>query len=204
MGDLTYSEAFDEVKVALGNRTDVDDRISFAVNAAYRNIATSFRHYELEAIVQGNLVIGSRRYLLPSDLRVILDLRDETNGIKLEKFDYRAFDQMKTFPSGNPTRYARFGSYFEIDATPTAANLITLRYAKRIESVSGSQKFLTPSEWDEAVVLGAIYRVLNRIGEYDKAEKAKADYLEFVNSLTEPHAIDDEDLDQPLGVRIGR
>lgn len=203
MGNLTFTQATEEVKIAVANRTDIDTQIERALNFAYIDVATTFRHYELEVLRQATLTSAVRRYTLPSDLRTILSVRDDTNGCKLEKVNYTEFDVQATRGSGPAKRYARFGNIIELDPTPAAAATLLLRHTLRVPEVSGSSVFLTSAEWDEAIVLGAIWRIMKRLNEHEKAESAKNDYYEFVTTRTSPHAIDEEELDEPLGVRIG-
>lgn len=205
MGDLTYLEIETEVKKELLDRDDLDVVVSNAIHHAYQDISTVFRHYELEELAITNLVIGYRRYTLPADLRSIITVRDETSGHRLEREDYRVFDDMGTFQSGPLSRYARYGNHIEFDALADASNQILIRYNKKVSRMDADDdvSMLAP-EWDEAIILGAIYRVLQRIKEYEQAEMVKQRYVELVTSRTDPRDIEDEDIEQSLGVRIER
>lgn len=206
MGDLTYTQIEAEVKVELVQRDDIDAVIQNSIYHAYQDIATIFHHYELEVSDTFPLVVGTREYDLTTIvdyLRVILSVRNTTKGKKLDKVDWRIFDSMSSFSSGPPSRYARFGSKIEFDTLPDATDTIKIKFARKVTAISAGQTTLLLPEWDEGIVLGAIYRALERVKEYDQAEVAKNRYLEFVQSRTRPRDLEDEDLDEPLGVRIG-
>lgn len=205
MGDLSYDDIKTEIKVKLSQRDDIDVVIQNAIFNAYQDIATIFHHYELETSGNVTLVVGQRSYdlatLLPA-LRVILSVRNTTLGKKITKTDWRVFDEMSSYSSGPPSRYARFGDTLEFDTLPATAHVVAVKYAKKVTAFSGSSKSVLLPEWDEAILLGSIYRVLERIDENDKAEVAKNRYLEFVQSRTRPKDLEDEDIDEPLGLRF--
>lgn len=205
MGDLTYAEIEAEVKQEVLNRDDIDTIISNAIHHAYQDISTVFKHYELEELAITNLVLGFRRYTLPADLRTIISVRDETAGRRIDKEDFRIFDNMGIFQTGPMTRYARYGMHIEFDALADSTNQILVRYIKKVSRMDADDdvSMLAP-EWDEAIILGAIYRVLQRIKEYEQAEIVKQRYIELVVSRTDPKDIEDEDIDQSLGVRKER
>ena len=204
MGDLTYDQIETEVKKELLDRDDLDVVIQNAIQHAHQEIGTVFRHFELEELAITNLIVGYRRYTLPADLRTIITVRDETAGRRIQKEDYRIFDDMGIFTSGPLTRYARYGNYIEFDHYADSTNQITIRYNKKVSTFSGSETSYLAPEWDEAIVLGAIYRVLQRIKEYEQSEIVKQRYIELVQSRTDPRDIEDEDIEQSLGVRIER
>ena len=204
MGDLTYTDMYNEVLVEVVQRDDIDTVISNALYQAYQDVATTFHHFETEKIVTASMQVGVYRYVLPADLRVILSVRDDTQGRKLTKEDWRIFEEMSSRSTGDPSRYARFGRYLELDTLPDSANVFILRYAQIAARMSGSMTTILANEWDEAIILGAIYRTLQRIKQYDQAEIAKNRYLEFVQSRTQPKDLEDEDVDESLGVRVSQ
>jgi hypothetical protein len=55
MGTLTYSEIEAEVKAALGDRTDLDSRLTAIINITQMRIARMKRWEELEAIFTNSI-----------------------------------------------------------------------------------------------------------------------------------------------------
>jgi hypothetical protein len=180
MSYMNFGAIYGEVTNRLGNRSDVTARVKQWVNQAQFSIATSYRFYELEVSVTGSTTSSTRSYSLPSDLRVILSLRDTTNSRKLMPADWRTFDKLSQ-TTGKPSRYTRFGLTMELDPTPDAVYNLTLRYLKRVASmVNDTDEPVLPNEWIEAIILRACWIGAAALQMEVQATEFKNQYVLYV------------------------
>ena len=181
MSYMDFGEIYGEVISRLGNRSDITARAKQWVNQAQFSIATSYRFFELEVSVTGSTTSSTRTYSLPSDLRVILSLRDTTNSRKLTQADWRTFDKTSQV-TGQPSRYTRFGSSIELDPTPDATYSLSLRYLKRVASMTNdTDEPVLPDEWIEAIILRACWIGALALQMNETSEAFKNEYVLYVS-----------------------
>jgi len=201
MAYMNFLAIYTEVISRLGNRTDITTRAKQWVNQAQFSIATSYRFFELEVSVTGSTTSSTRTYSLPSDLRVILSLRDTTNSRKLTQADWRTFDKLNQ-TTGKPSRYTRFGSSMELDPTPDATYSLSLRYLKRVASmVNGTDEPILPDEWIEAIILRACWIGALALQMLESSKSFKDEYILYISERKPDQIESSFDMETGVGVR---
>ena len=198
---MDFGEIYGEVISRLGNRSDITARAKQWVNQAQFSIATSYRFFELEVSVTGSTTSSTRTYSLPSDLRVILSIRDTTNSRKLNKSDWRTFDKVSQ-TTGQPSRYDRFGSSIELDPTPDDTYGLSLRYLKRVASMTNdTDEPILPDEWIEAIILRACWIGALALQMNETSEAFKNEYVLYVSERKADQVESAFDIETGMGVR---
>ena len=201
MSYMDFGEIYGEVISRLGNRSDITARAKQWVNQAQFSIATNYRFFELEVSVTGSTTSSTRTYSLPSDLRVILSLRDTTNSRKLTQADWRTFDKTSQV-TGQPSRYTRFGSSIELDPTPDATYSLSLRYLKRVASMTNdTDEPVLPDEWIEAIILRACWIGALALQMNETSEAFKNEYVLYVSERKADQVESAFDIESGVGVR---
>src|SRR3990167_2717073 len=201
MSYMDFGEIYGEVMSRLGNRSDITARAKQWVNQAQFSIATSYRFFELEVSVTGSTTSSTRTYSLPSDLRVILSIRDTTNSRKLNKSDWRTFDKVSQ-TTGQPSRYDRFGSSIELDPTPDDTYGLSLRYLKRVASMTNdTDEPILPDEWIEAIILRACWIGALALQMNETSEAFKNEYVLYVSERKADQVESAFDIETGMGVR---
>lgn len=201
MSYMDFGEIYGEVISRLGNRSDITARAKQWVNQAQFSIATSYRFFELEVSVTGSTTSSTRTYSLPSDLRVILSIRDTTNSRKLNKSDWRTFDKVSQ-TTGQPSRYDRFGSSIELDPTPDDTYGLSLRYLKRVASMTNdTDEPILPDEWIEAIILRACWIGALALQMNETSEAFKNEYVLYVSERKADQVESAFDIETGMGVR---
>lgn len=128
---------------------------------------------------------------LPAAFQAPIDLRVTTLGSEGALFymDPKEFDIAYPQPTlaGNnlPTIYYRFGSTINLFPTPDRAYAITLRYYKTpTELVNTTDVPEIPSEWQELLVLGALWRCHQLNDNYDMAGIVQGRVDEILNDYS--------------------
>ena len=138
MGTLTQTELQDEVRSALGGRTDLDSRMTRGLNLSQMRIARLSRWEELEAIYTGSTAYtgtpADDKFLaLPTNLRDVYSVRliDGTNSRKLTRLTNRIWDRRIPAPealaTGRPRYYTLHRNVMEFWKVPDAAYSVTIR-----------------------------------------------------------------------------
>lgn len=139
MGTLTLTQLKAEVKSNMGERDDVDDRLTRALNLAQTRIARSYLWSELRSSVDDNLSFTStpaddKKYTLPTNVRKLLSVRiidSNYRSRKLRRLTYGRFDKLIPEPErytvGIPSVYVRYGATIELWRAPDQAYQILLR-----------------------------------------------------------------------------
>src|SRR3972149_10900159 len=201
MSYMDFGEIYGEVISRLGNRSDITARAKQWVNQAQFSIATNYRFFELEVSVTGSTTSSTRTYSLPSDLRVILSLRDTTNSRKLTQADWRTFDKLNQ-TTGKPSRYTRFGSSIELDPTPDDTYGLSLRYLKRVASmVNGTDEPVLPDEWIEAIILRACWIGALALQMLESSKSFKDEYILYISERKPDQVESSFDIEDGIGVR---
>lgn len=208
MGDRTFATFQTNVKLALGNRDDVDDYLDNWINSAYRTLTSKnyspilgrkFVFPELETDTTTNTSTGSTYISKPSDCLFVQTIHDTTSDKKLTNFswmDYTAKTGRATSSSrANPRKWVTRGDYIYL--FPTCDGIYTLKvyYRKRPTALSGNTDTTDiGAEWDDILENLAVHQSYMRLGE---PEKAKAYYEFYMNLVSDLLGVyEREDLDR--------
>ncbi len=180
MGSRQLSAMRDEVRLRLGNRTDIDSFIDTWIRDAYRDICNlpsidpRITHPALEAQDPLNVTQGVRTYdlstLFPS-LWTIVSVRIVTPGKEMwmEKGSIKRFDRTN-YPTSRPSRWIRYGSNLELDTVPDDNYTLMIRYLKRPSGLAFDGDVTEIDDiWDEVIVLGATWRGFDALLDHERA-----------------------------------
>lgn len=149
---------------------------------------------------------------LPTNFVQAIDLVITTAGLeqRLPFKDVREVDWINPDPTdttANPSsipQYAyKYGSTIRVYPAPAAAYTATLRYIKKptdLEEESDVPEI--PSEFEELLVVGAAYRVMQVKDNYDKAAILQSKYDELLQKLVVRYSV--TQIGQPTQMRINR
>lgn len=170
---------------------DIVDRF---VNDAQRSI---FNTYELpfaEKVFAGLLSIGDYIFAFPDDYQAlqalkIVDPNENRRDITKLYMPFRQFNESFPTPANNtagtPGAWTIHGSRLYFDKPTDQAYTLELYYLKKptkLEDDSDVPEI--PEEFEEALVLGAYYRVLERNEDFDLASYYKnGDYTDELDKM---------------------
>jgi hypothetical protein len=215
MGEYTFSEFKDYLQLRLGERDDIESKggVNFLevwVNAAYRKLAArnyffggikmSFEFPELYTSTSSNTTDGIEYVSTPSDCLYVTEIYDSTNDRKLDRIDWKSYigytDRSDTSAEGEPTHWIRRGSNIYLHPTPDDTYSMTIHYQKIPAELSdASDTTVLGDEWDTPILELACYTAHIALGEYDKADRAKAEFMDQVQSLIGIYNREKQDMD---------
>jgi hypothetical protein len=206
MGSYTHDEMIAYVKFRLGQRTDLssvdgEDFYSLWVNSAYKELASKNSIFgikglrskvyfpELETADTSQSTVDGTAYIdVPTGALIIREVEDTTNDRLLERIswgEYKSYaGRADTDAEGQPTQCVRRGSYIYLYPTPDDTYAMTIDYRKKITvNISGSSTTDIGAEWDEPIVQLATYKGLMWMGEFDKSQPVKAEFMETIADI---------------------
>lgn len=179
------------------------DRIDLLLNRSYWAIAykTPFREKELTATFP--TVAGVRLYAIPTPFEALrqLSVEDLNDFSHLPIQRTTIFDYEKRFindPTGveqdKPLWYTREGTGIRLLPTPDNVYNITIKYWTSLADLSNSNNTPPiPQIWHEIILFGAVFRGFLRMGDYARAQAAKAHYKELWNEIEPVEAKEETD-----------
>ena len=100
---------------------------------------------------------------------------------------------------GIPNRFHPFGTNVILYVVPDAVYALEIDYRERPAILTAGLATVIPEEWDEAVILGTIYRIYQSFQEHAKFVLAKNDFVDYVRGRT-PSEDEEDWSDTPLQV----
>jgi len=216
MGVKKFSEFKDELKFELGRPNDdsLDSYTGGWINTAYIQLTTrnkfwtinrGFYFPELEVSTDDDTTDGQAYIDVPSGCLVIRTLWDSTSDVKLTKISWREYinktGRADSSSEGAPTKWCRQGDYIYLNPTPDGTYTIYIYYRKIPTLLSDNDDTTAiGTEWDEPILQLAVIQSHMRLGEFDKAEVKKKEWLETVGSLVgiyDQEKFDREDIRKP-------
>lgn len=93
-------------------------------------------------------------------------------------------DDTTTHPANSPSFWYKFGSVVRVFPMPSEAFTVTLYYYKSPTALSSASDVPeVPDEFEEILVVGAAYRVLQVKDNYDQASILENKYMELLDKL---------------------
>lgn len=209
MGTLTQAELETEVRAAMANRDDLDDRLHTALNIAQTQIARVKSWDELNVLYEDTLsytgVPADDKYLaydtIESGLRIrrlySFRLIDGGNSIKLSGITPRKLDTHVPNPLSRgvdkPRVYTRWADKFELFPIPGQAYDYAIRLGKwPTPFVSGGTTATSDlDDKDDAIIAMALHYLYSSLSEYDNAKHWFAVGNKHIEDAIEP------DMDEP-------
>lgn len=170
-----FSDLWQEVRTAVGEREDIDAIIKSAVNDAMVDLILLFH------IRQGVLSVTqitaqlTNLYSLEDNVLDVINVRNDTDSVPIEKGDWYEYDSMDLSAEGTPTKWFVEGNYLVLYSNSPDADGITFtyRYMYRPEDmVDNADPYPLPREWERPNKLLAKSYVFEVLGQSDMAAKA--------------------------------
>lgn len=175
----TLGSFVDAVRFNLGNRTDLNDRISNWLKLAYREIAMGYPLETLEETVTNYTVSGIDTYNYPDDARGLkaLTLMNGVQTISLVKKNIQVVRRYQIDTTGVPSIWAPFKNTFIMRATPNNSYELILDYWKKpaigadetVVATINACEIELPDDWFEILIQSATQKAHNDLQEADKA-----------------------------------
>lgn len=156
------------------------------INDAQRDIFSEYTLPFTEKIFTGNLPAGATMFQLPSDVSslqafLVTDGEGRSRDIMNYFMSFSEFNGIYPVPSVNEAgyihRWTMYGGKMIVSRPVPADYDMTLYYNKVPATLTDDvQVPELPEEFEEALVLGAFYRVQLREGDSDEALLTKAEY----------------------------
>lgn len=183
MGTLTYAELEEEVRSALGGRTDLDSRLTRFLNLGQTRIARLSRWEELEQITTGTLPFtadpdADKFLTLDSDIRDVYTVRilDGTESIKLSRRTFRQFDRLVPNPGAltrrKPQIYVVWAGKIEFFPVQDKAYDYEIRSVKWPTAFDGTanQKSDLDNK-DDLIIAATMIYIYRAQQDFEQAEK---------------------------------
>lgn len=197
LGVLTLSELKDEVRHNLGNRTDLDTRLTRFLNLAQQRIARVKDFEELRQITNNTFVITANpttdKKISFTNLREIYSFRvlADSESVKLRQVSIRQWDKAIPKPEyysrGTPSHYTIWKRVAELWKVPSQAYPYEVRWTAWPTAFSDSlltatSDYLNKDELLIALATGIAFDSLSKDDEADRKYKLAGQL--FLESLS--------------------
>jgi hypothetical protein len=189
------------------------------VNDTVNDVYNEYRLPFMETTSNGTMTaLDSDIYgvaTLPIDYVQAIDLIITTQGQE-RRLPYRDADQIAgiypdsddttAHPAGQPEYWYKYADTIRVFPTPNAAYTFTLRYYKRPALLSANADIPSlPSEFEELIVVGASYRIMQVKDNYDQAGILENKYDELLQKLVSRYSQTQTGTPHTMGInRRGR
>lgn len=215
MGTLILSDLKDEMRHSLGNRTDLDARLTRILNLAQMRIARKHRWEELENLYTNTTAFtstpASDKYLaMPSNLRDVYSIRllDGANSRKLVRVPNRSWDKRipipEYFSTGRPALYTLRRNIMEFWKVPDAVydlEVFAITWPTPFSDASPSALSDLDQKDDMLICLGLSWTFMT-LREPEDAKKWWVIYANMMNDSVDEE-IEKPDLEFPVGMKSG-
>lgn len=158
------------------------------INDALRSIFNSFELPFMEKIFTGVLPVDEYIFEFPTDYQAVQSLvlqspSGSNRDISDSYVDYRTFNERWSSPAlttaGSPTVWTVYGNRLIFNVKTDGTYTLSMYYLKKPATLSDDAQIPDlPEEFEEVLVLGAYYRVLQRNEDYDLAAAVKQEFDE--------------------------
>lgn len=176
-------------------RDDVTDAtIDQRINWTLQNVASMEELPDLETS-DSTIVLGdTRTYSLPSDVDRVLAVRIVGEPSALAPVSHTTIVGLDQTSDGIPYLWARYDNNILIYPTPDSTyqgKNLEVFYQKRPTALSANDDpSPLPDYYDEVLVVGAAYRVMRDLLEFEKAEKLFRHWRGLLNSIRDRRALE--------------
>jgi len=158
------------------------------INSAYRDISGRFRFHKVRKMCNFPTINGTKDYGLPTDCEVVLNIRDETTGVKLTKMDYiddASQESEDNDITGIPQGYIRIRNFLRFEPTPDGVYNIRVFYKSGVvDLVADADAPVIPVSWHEGIVKLARHYFYDSKPDVPKAQYALATYQSWLSTKT--------------------
>jgi len=211
MGTTTLATFKTDLTLELGQRDDISSYTAAWINRAYLTltcqnkiwgIKNKFYFPQLETFGAANTGDGDPYISTPTDCIVVRTVWDSTNDNKLTKISWLKYigyaGRATSTSEGKPDEWVRHADDSGNDKiylykTPDAIYAMKIYYRKRPAILTGSNTTVIGAEWDEPLLQLAAIQSHNTLGEYDKADRKKKEWISVVSGMLGLYEQEDED-----------
>lgn len=212
----TLADITDKVRLRVKDSGYSATEITNYVNDTQRDIFNEYRlpfmqatqNYTLDTSTS-DITNGSG---LPTNFVQAIKLVITTSGREYEIpfIDYKYLletnpdpDDVTRHPANAPTYWYKYGTTIKVFPKPDAAYTVTLYYYKEPTALSADADIPEiPSEFEEILVVGASYRILQVKDNYDQAAIHENKYMELLDKLASRYS--QTQVGRPHQMRINR
>ena len=190
MGLNALTDMRTDLALMLDSRTEVDPdtaagqaRLDRYLNWAYLRIQlpSTFEHVERMTTQTVTLVTSTSSYSITP---WAIDHVRYDNFEKLLRPMSRTQLSNITIPSGQPSRFARWGSTLYLDYIPTSTqngHTLTIYGWQQPAVLSATPASDLNQVWDEVIVIGAAWRGWRSMGDHPRSDTYREEYSALVN-----------------------
>jgi hypothetical protein len=202
---MNLLEMQNRLRSRIGSPTQIDvpdTMLRTELNSAYLDIVDRYRFHRARKRCLFSTVIGQARYDLPTDVLVVMRVRDNTNQVKLEKWGDRQLSSRSDDATGHPLRYVRYRDWIELYPVPDGVYQMEVFYKfMHTDLVEATNVPQIPPSWHEGIVVLAKYNYYANVAtDAPKAGMAYEAWKLWV--ADKPTEIDEESVDIDSGVEI--
>lgn len=184
-----------ELLLRLGSRSDIGvGRAELWINFAYFDIVTSLEIDDMRGSYSFNTVAGTYLYKLPDSVFYTdaVSMVDEATypdfgGLQYELIDLDRYRRLPATTVGaqintaTPLAYFRYAKMLVLYPTPSLVSPVAVDFIIRpVKLVADADSPILAYEWHEAILLLARAKAHSALLEYDLAETAHNEYINFV------------------------
>lgn len=200
-----------DVRLELGSPPTTritDAQILTRINRSYMEVATRYRHPELNSSVTGTTVSGTATVALSTATRYwyTVALRDESNDTTLVRRPMAWLLSQDRDSHGAPQYYTRYGTNMILHPIPDGAYSYAWYYQVRpalLTSAPDTSTVFDSTDWDEIVMWGGVWRCFQTLGQQDRMIHTRNVWRTLINSMPEAQVLESENQYmsiQPLGL----
>jgi hypothetical protein len=175
---MNLGEMLVSLRRQIGNPTvaDVTDSVlTEVINTAYKEIVSKHNFRRIKQLCRFNTIQGTSTYNLPSGVDAVLKARNNTDQVRLEKYDaLRHMHRTSADVEGHPRFYVLMENFIRLIPTPDEVYEIEVYYRGQLAPlVSNSQSPVIPDSWHSGIVKLARHHYYDEIeGDLVKSKAA--------------------------------
>lgn len=173
--------------------TEIKNYLNDTQNDVFNEYRLPFMETTQDYTLVANVSDITNGTALPTNYVQAIDLTLTTRGLEkvLTYRDIREFDALwpdaddtAAYPASIPTDWTMYGMTPRVHPVPNIGYTVTLRYYKKPTLLSADADVPSlPSEFEELLVMGAAYRVMQVKDNYDQAGIFQNKYDELLDKL---------------------
>lgn len=139
-----------------------------------------------------------------TDIYAILRLERANDGTEIEHVAWETLTEGDPMGVGTPAKYARHGNTILFDVAPDermAFRAWVYRYPEALSALELLREPILPDQWEEVILLGALWRGFESLMEPDRADEAKKQYVDAATNRNGSMAIEAPYINRGIKVR---